>query len=181
MSLLKLYKKLLEEESNDFSGENLQPTPPAVEGNDSLDSQIDRYLSDYEAEAINAVHEGQNFRYLTQRLLREKDKEKDKKQVDTKNMPPAMPSKKSIGDIDVRSYADSIARLITNINNLIETKNTILRRAINTLNKSYDPMVVRQLEIMLEDEHGLAIDKSEKDIADNIHVPSAANAGPIGS
>lgn len=186
-----LHDQMLKEAEDDENKAEVEGPPapegPSVEGNDSLDAQVDHYLSGYEAEATNAVTEGNDLRAITQRFLFEApgdDDEEDEEDAagDTEVTPaaPAAPSKKSLGEIDVRSYAGGIARLITNINSLIETRNTILRRAVNHLGKTYDPMVIRQLEIILEDEHGLAIDKSERDIEDDLQVPPAANAGPLG-
>lgn len=162
---------------------------PVVEGNDSLDAQVDRYLHGYEAEATNIVKEGHDMRAITQRFLFEApdDDKKDNDAGDdgagddgaSEEEEDFKPTKKSLGEIDVRSFAGDVARLITNVQSLIETKNTILRRSINYLGKSYDKSVIRQLEIVLEDEHGLVVGKSEKDIEDDIYTPPAANAGPI--
>lgn len=202
MSLVKEYLQsqvLLEAEE---AQADPQDTPanvegPTVDGNDSIDSQIDHYLSGYESEATNAVVEGKDLRNITRGFLTESILEADEEEPaddesgneesgDDNDLAPEEPAvmepppKKSVGEIDIRSYASSVSRLITNLNSLIETRNTVLRRSLNHLSSIYDPMVIRQLEIVLEDEHGLVIGKSKKDMEDDIHAPPAANAGPIG-
>lgn len=179
------------------------PEPPStVEGNDSLDVQVDGYLSGYEQEAAEMAATAEDpgsqlehvdFRQMTREFLFEapEDEQPDAAEQQDEEEPtgdeegdthvaPPEPQKKTLGEIDVRTYAESVSRLIENINSLIEVRNTVLRRAINHLGKTYDESVQGQLEIVLEEEFGLAVGKSQKDLEDEIQAPPAANAGPLG-
>jgi hypothetical protein len=162
---------------------------PYVEGNDSVDSQIDTLLSSYESEA-NEVHESYHAVYdpFKNRLVTEADDDEltmadledsgDKdKQDDKKMKEPIEPAKKT--NLNVREFAGSVARLINNVDNLLEFKNTILRRTLNMVNKNYDPELVHELEIILEDEHSLSVGKNEQDKEDEFVSPYATHAGPL--
>jgi hypothetical protein len=180
-------KKLIEEmrhkalisEADDPAAEDAQP----VDGNDSLDVQVDSYIASYEKEASNAVKEGKDFRALTRRLMTEADdeeKDADAGEDAADDAAPPQPAKKTGADLEVRTFASSVARLIENVDSLIEFRSTIMRRASNFLTKNYDAQVLRQFEIIMEDEHGIAAGKSAKDIEDDFQAPWAAQSGPGG-
>lgn len=120
-------KNLLIEESN----------VEKVEGNDSIDLQIDRLLGEFESDSI--INE-------------------DKQEVKQ--------SKKT--NLDVQQFALYISQLIDNVENLIEFKNTIMRRTINHLNKTFNKVVAHEFEIIMEDEYGIVIGKSQNDLNDEI-------------
>jgi hypothetical protein len=173
--LFSIRQRLLEEEE--------KPVPGAVPGateklKDSLDMQLDRYLNEYLSEAMNAMKEGRDFRALQRRLL-EADEEEPAADASAKKVEKTVDP--VVKNIDVRNFAESVSRLVNNAENLLEFKNTILRRASNFLLKnSYDKSILRQLEIVLEDEHGLYLDKTEKDVETDVKVPTAERAGPMG-
>lgn len=153
-------------------------------GEDSIDSQIDSYFSDYEAESKKSKNEGRDFRMFVRRFLSEapedeekadteKDADKDEKKTDA-----ASPEKLSINDIDVDSFAENVVRLIDNYDSLLEVRNTILRRAINHLLDGYQPDVAEAFKESLMENHGLEVGKSKYEREDdNFQPPAADRAG----
>lgn len=142
------------------------------EGEDSLDSQIDAYLVDYEKESKSAKNEGKDFRMMVRRFLLEaEDEEKDEEENDEKKL--------KSEDIDIETFVNSVVRLIDNYDSLLEVRSTILRRAVNFLIKSYEPDVAQSFKDSLLDLHGLEIGKSSSEIDDEkFTAPSADRAGP---
>ena len=155
------------------------------EGQDSIDSQIDSFFSDYEAESRNSKNEGKDFRMLVRRFLIEaeedeekkedEDKEKDEKKDEEKES--AEPKKLTIDDINVDTFADSVVRLIDNYDSLLEIRNAILRRSVNFLLKSYSPDVAEAYKTSLEERHGLESGKSKYDEDEDFQPPPADRAG----
>jgi hypothetical protein len=156
-------------------------------GEDSIDSQIDQFFSDFEKEGKNSQLEGLDLYRMTKRFLleaeedEEKDKEEDKpEEKDAEEEPPAEEEKKklTIEDINIDSFADGVIRLIDNYDSLLEIRNTILRRAVNHLLKDYEPDVADAFKESVEDRHGLTIGKSkfEKE-DDDFQPPGADRAG----
>lgn len=144
-------------------------------GQDSIDSQIDSYFSDYESEAKNLQKEGKDFRSLVRRFLREapKDEEKDEEESDEEEK--EEPEKLTIDDVNVESFASSVVRLIDNYDSLLEVRNTILRRAVNFLAKSYEKDVVDSFKEVVQELHGMEIGKSKAEIEDEEFQPPAAD------
>ena len=102
-----------------------------VHGEDSLDAQVDKYLVDYESESKLSKNESKDFRALVRRFLQEAEtEEKDAKgkKAEKKLL--------SSEDIDVDNFVESVVRLIDNYDNLLEVRNTILRRTFSFLEKS---------------------------------------------
>lgn len=151
------------------------------ETEDSLDAQVDRYLSSYESESKSSKKEGKDFRMLVRRFLSEADedeKEEKKSGEEDKDDKEDEPKKLTIEDIDVENFVDSTMRLVDNYDSLLEVRNTILRRALNFLAKSYTPDVVKQFEETLLEVHGLEIGKSKSETEDDEYqVPAADRAG----
>ena len=147
---------------------------------DSIDSQIDRFFVQGENESIQSVNEVFDWRRTTQQLLEADDDEKtEKTKKDAQNQ---IPDKKTIDDIDVDEFAVGIVRLVKNFENLIETKSTIVRRAINFLNKTYDDNVTETFLSILRDDEGLSPDQSEKELEDdNFTAPFAERSGGGGA
>lgn len=175
--------------------ENASDEKKPEEGEDSLDDQVDRYLTDYEKEAKAAKNEGKDWRSTVKRLLgeAEDDEEGEDEEAgdegdeggdeggDLGDEPIKAPKMKT-GDIDMGSYVNSVVRLINNYDNLLEVRNTILRRAANFLGKLYDEETVLAFNEELSSSHGLEIGKSkrEKDYED-FPAPPADRAGGSGS
>jgi flagellar biosynthesis GTPase FlhF len=145
-------------------------------GEDSLDSQVDRYFSEYESEAKNVKNEGRDFRMLTRRLLREETEDSDEKEKDEKSDV----GKLTIDDINIKSFVTDVIRLVDNYDNLLEVKNTILRRAANYLTKNYESDVVSSFKEELLESHGVEIGKTQAEEEDEFQAPKAGFAGPMG-
>lgn len=149
------------------------------ESGDSLDSQVDKYLGEYESEAKNSKNEGLNFRAMTLRFLREVGEDEG-----SESKVPADDSggKLTEDDIELETFVNSVVRLIDNYDSLLEVRNTLVRRAKNFLTKSYEEAVVQKFEDILREEHGIEDGKSKMDIADEeFPAPSAARAGDGGA
>jgi len=146
------------------------------EGEDSLDDQIDRYFNDYESEAKSAKVESRDWRRTLRRLFEaEGDEAAEAEET------PETPTKLSADDIRVDSFLDSVMRLIDNYDSLLEVRNTILRRAVNFLNKNYEPDVAQQFKDSLRDAYGFDIGKSTRDVSDEqFPAPPADRASGSG-
>jgi hypothetical protein len=175
MSIFKsLAKKLLRE------AEEVEETP----GEDSLDSQVDKYLVDYEKEAKNSKNEGLNFRNLSRRFLTEADedeedeKEGEEEPEEEEEAGDDEEKKLTEEDIDVSSFATSVMRLIDNYDSLLEVRNTILRRASNFLAKNYNKEAVDLFNEELLETHGVEIGKTDAEKQDDeFELPAADRAG----
>lgn len=172
-------KRLISEASD---AEEMQP----VDGNDSIDSQVDKYLAQYETEAQSSKNEGLDMRWLTKRFLQEAGQDGDEEgdapddAAEEPAGPPApeVPEKLGLDKIDVSSFANSVARLISNADSLLEFRNSIARRAINFVAKTYDDQVVGELKDKLQEEHGIVPGKSKMDVNDeDFAAPRADRAG----
>jgi len=151
-------------------------------GEDSIDMQIDRYFSDFEAEAKSLKKEGFNWHSITRRLLEaeedeEGEEEEEEEDEDEEDKPKASPEG-TLEDINVESFVNSVVRLIDNYDSLLEVRNTILRRASNFLNKNYKSDVVDAFNDYLSNEHGMEIGKSSDELASEKFIaPISDRAG----
>jgi len=170
MSSLKLnqLRKLIAEEVKRSLSEVAEKQE---DGEDSLDSQIDRYLSDYESESRVSKMEGKDFRMMVRRFLSEAEDDEEKK--DEKE-----PEKLKAEDIDVENFLGSVMRLVDNYDALLEVRNTILRRAVNFLVKGYEPAVAEAFKDNLLDVYGMELGKSKSEVEDDeFQAPAADRAG----
>lgn len=139
------------------------------EGEDSLDTQVDKYLADYEKESRASKNEGRDFRMMVRRFLLEAEEDEEKKDEETQE-------KLKAEDIDVETFVNSVIRLIDNYDALLEVRNTILRRAVNFLIKSYEPDVAQAFKDSLLDSYGFEIGKSKAEV-EEFEKPVADRAG----
>ena len=128
---------------------------------DSLDQQIDDLLVDYESDAKIKKNEGLDFRTMTRRFLTSTLTEAEEEKEAGGPKP-----KLTLDDIDVEEFATNVVRLIDNYDSLLEVRNTITRRAMNFLLENYDPAVVKQFEVVLEDQHDISLNKSKAEQED---------------
>ena len=156
-------KRLLEEP---------EPTSLEKENDDSLDNQVDRYFGEYEGEAKNSKQEGKDFRALTRRIVSEAEGD---------DQASGVPGKLSGDNIDVESFANSVARMIDNYDSLLEVRSTLARRAKNFLLKSYDEEVVASFMRCMREDHGIVPGENKGDIdAEEYPAPTADRAGSGG-
>lgn len=162
------------------------PTAEPKEDGDSLDSQVDRYLTQYEGSAKTSKKEGRDFRMMTRRILGEAgdddeaDADKDAGAGDEAGA--TEPSKLTMDDIDMESFTNDLVRLIDNYDSLLEVRSTLAKRGINFIAKAYAPDVVEELKRVLREEHGLVPGESEMDVAaEDFPAPAADRAGDGGA
>lgn len=165
-------------------GRLLKEAPEAEEedGEDSLDAQVDKYFASYESEAKNAKNEGLNMRLISRRFLMEAEEDEEKKEDEEgeKEEKPAEDKKLTAEDIDVKSFATDVMRLVDNYDTLLEIRNTVLRRATNFLVKNYDPSVSETFKEELLESFGVEIGKTKSEEQDEFQAPKAGAAGPMG-
>jgi ribosomal protein L37AE/L43A len=143
------------------------------ENDDSLDSQVDRYLAQYEGDAKPAKNERVDLHWMTREFLSEAA-EDDADATDP-------PKKLTIEDIDVDSFANDVVRLVDNYDSLLEIKSTLLRRAINFLSKTYDQDVVNAFTDVMNEEHSMVAGQTERETKlTNFTAPAADRANDIG-
>lgn len=172
---------------------------PDLEGEDSLDAQVDRYFVDFEAEAQNLKKEGTDFRMFMRRFLTEAEDDEEEAEGDEdaaeeggdddlsdmlggepEEEEAAPPAKLKTDDIDMTNFVAGVMRLVDNYDNLLEVRNTILRRAAKFIKEKYEPDALSLFKEELLESFGTEIGKSDKDMEDNLDVPGAARgSAPI--
>ena len=169
MSTLKQLARLLREADEE---------PKKEEGEDSVDAQIDKYLSQYESQAkedASAKMESVTFSRLTRDWKRLVEAEDEEKEEETK-----VPEKGKLEELDMKSFVSDVMRLVDNADSLLELRNTILRRAANYLSENYEGDVLQTFNDELLESHGIEIGQSEAEKQDEIQPPKAGAAGPMG-
>lgn len=150
---------------------------------DSLDSQVDRYLSTY-ADSSKTTEE--SWRANVRKFLSEAEGDEEEEGGDEGEEEPAPeaseePQKLGLHDINVEVFANDVANLIENYDSLLEVKNTLIRRAKNFLSKTYSDDVVNMFEDAMREQHGMIVGKSKNELeADEFQAPKAGEAGPSG-
>ena len=178
-------RKIISEEARKIISEEKEAEEES--GEDSIDSQIDSYFSDYESKSKSVKkNESKSLLSFMKKLLREAEEDEEKKddeedeekgEEDKGKDEDEEPKKLTSDDINLESFANDVVRLIENYDSLLEVRNTILRRAVNFLLKSYEPDVSDTFKEVLEDNHGLEIGKSKTDLEDELEIPRADRAG----
>lgn len=135
-----------------------------VEGQDSLDAQVDKYLMQYEKEAKLTKKEGLDHRFMSRRFFLQLTEAED----DTLTSE----------DIDVRSFAADLVRLIDNYDNLLEVRRTLVRRAVKFISDAYEEDVVNSLKEILEQDYDVSLEHGEFDKYADDQPPLADRAGP---
>lgn len=159
---------------------------------DSIDSQVDRYLAQYEGDAKKAADgsnvsveqmESIDWRDLVKGVLITEAGEGDKDEEPADAAPGAdeltgeETDKLGVDKIDVEKFANDVVRLIQNYDSLLEIRSTLLRRATNFLKKSYDDDVIKAFEDTLRDDHGMEPGKDSNELnADKFPAPPADRA-----
>jgi hypothetical protein len=117
-----------------------QPSLQDKKEGTSLDSQVDRFLINYEKQAKSQQSEAHDHGRCGLYEAGEVQQGSGKMGLD---------------DINLESFANDVQRLINNYDNLLEIRNTIARRASNFLRKQYDDDVIGAFEEVLREEHGI--------------------------
>lgn len=167
---------------------------------ESLDSQVDRYLGQYEQDAKKADDgsggtdqdptvgqmESLDWRDLIKGrvLLTEAGEEDKDTEGDATDAAPgadaltgADDEKPGVDTLDVESFANDVVRLIDNYDSLLEVRNTLLRRATSFLSKNYSDEVVTAFQATMRDDHGMEAGKDKGEIdSDRFPAPNADRA-----
>lgn len=166
------------------------PPNPALkpELGDSVDAQIDKKLIEYEqtAKPSGEANESIDYRQLIHRMLREADEEPDAGGDDDlasalggddSTDEVANAKQLSLNDIDIYEFASNVARLIDNVENLLEFRDTIMKRSMNFLKKSYDASVLEQYTQVMDKQFDIVIGEDDVDKEFEITPPPAVGAG----
>ena len=150
--------------------------PKKEEGEDSVDAQIDKYLSQYESQAKEESQqkfESVSYDKMTRdwRSLTEAEDEKKDEESELE--------KTKIEEINMGSFVADVMRLVENYESLLEIKNTVLRRAANYLSQNYEGDALQAFKDELLESYGVEIGQSESEKDDEIQAPKAGAAGPM--
>lgn len=176
------WKKLVSETRRRLIKEEEDSSGPKERGNDSVDVQIDKFLSSFESEAKLSKNESLDWRRITRRLLEaegdEEEGSEDEAGADEGEEgeeEAEEPEKLTIDNIDVNSFAAAVARLVDNYDSLLEMRDTITRRAVNYLNKAYEMDVVQKFKDVMGDQFDLGSDEGPKGLPDEKFQAPPAN------
>lgn len=150
--------------------ELLREADEKKEKEDSIDDQVDRYISSYETDSKIVKKESFDFRSSIRSFLSEGEDEPKEEEG----------KKLSVEDIDMPNFVNNIVRLVANYDSLLEIQDTILKRAANFLTENYDKDTVQAFKDELLDAHSITIEKSSKDKEEAYPAPKAGAAGPAG-
>lgn len=152
--------------------EEPDPKTAVEEAQASIDDQVNGILTDAVEEAVNLKNEGCSIRGLARRIC-EADDEKDDETLDVSGEP----SKKTLSDIDVGSFAASVVRLIENFESLIEVRDTLVEMAKAQLRKTHDDAVIKAFTELLEEEYDISQGSTQWDKDLENQPPPAKGAG----
>lgn len=132
---------------------------------DSIDTQIDSYLSNFFQQSSEVTES----KFKLRALLEEKDDEEAEESDEP--VQPATPPKQGLNTIDVAEYAQNVARLIDNVESMLEFRSTIAQRAINFLSKTHSDDVIVALKDALREQHSIEPGKTKQETEDDNFVP----------
>lgn len=83
-----------------------------------------------------------------------------------------------VPDINIRRFAEGVARLVNNYQTLIDPKTIILNRAMYYISKNYSPRLAKEMMSILERDFDLTPKTKAEVQAEYPPAPRQANAGP---
>lgn len=147
-----------------------------VELEDSLDTQVDKFLISYEKDSKVVKKESFDFKHSMRSMLLEVEEDEKEKSNDEE---PA--GKLPAEDLDMEAFVNNVMRLVENYDSLLEVRDTILKRALNFIAKNYKKDAQATFEDTMLDLYGVKIGSSKQDIDDEYFPsPKAGAAGPGG-
>lgn len=180
-----------------------------LETNASLDQIVDRYLLQYEKEAVplnaeledklpqrQTVAERKQRRSHFYKFIMEQDAPADAAAPtdvggDTGDAgdtgggdtgggtePGAEAAVAPVPKINIRHYAEGVARLINNYQTLLDPKTVILTRAMYYISKNYSPRLAKEMMSILERDFDLTPKSMTQQKNEVPSAPRQANAGP---
>jgi hypothetical protein len=166
-------KRLLED--------SLPAQTAAEEATASLDLQVKKFIRESIKSSQNSKNEGSDFRSLCRRLFEADDEEKEKEEEPKEEDDVQEPQKKSVEELDLASFTESIVRLLDNFESLIEIRDTVVKMSKNELSKYYDTTTVDAFMDFLEEEYDVEVGETKWDKETENQPPPAKGAGPDGS
>lgn len=176
-------KGVLLEEPSQMPVNPIEPSPLPIEVQDvSLDMKVDSYFMKYEKESLPTqqnyqvpgtdlgfpMEEGTEFKKYYKNFLKEAEGDDpmadpslggggDAGAGDTASASSDVPQPPQINNprLDVSNFAQGVARLVLNYENLLDPKTTILNRAKAYVTKNYDAGVAEQMMQIIHQEFGL--------------------------
>lgn len=160
---------------------------------DSVDSQIDSVLlryqndssvEDEDIEGMGLIDEGYSMPDNWNLLLEADEEEPDVSTDDIVSIGDEMPRSTTPSDpreqkIDIDNFAQQVANLYENYENLLNIKPVIVHRAIHLLEKGYPAELIDEFVDILEREFGIT---PEGDAEEELEAPPpGGSAGPIGA
>jgi len=169
--------KTVSELRNFLRKEILKEAGVKKDNEDSLDSQVDRYLASYESDSKVVKKESYDFRQSVRNFLTEGEDDAEggdeSKDDSLKNL--------KLEDINMENFINNVMRLVSNYDNLLEIRDTILKRASNYLAENYDSATVKSFKDNLLDMYSVEIGKSHNEVEnEEFPAPRAGAAGPSG-
>ena len=174
-----------------------------VESNASVDEIIDRYLMQYEKESVpvsqrqqgnspKPIAEGRYKQSIFQFLFEQDAPAADAPAPDAGGgdtgggdtgggdtpEPGAEAPVAPVPNINIRRFAENVARLVNNYQTLIDPQTVILNRAMYYISKNYSARLAKELMSILERDFNLTpktISQKEEEVPP---APTAANSGP---
>jgi hypothetical protein len=180
--------------------DRLITTPDArdsfIETDASVDEKIDKYLMQYEKDAVplpgpdaekepggaKPIGEGK-FTKLSY-ILFEQEAPPPDAPAETPPSDAAAPSGSAevapVPKINIRKFAEGIARLVNNYQSLIDPKRIILNRAQAYITKNYSTRLAKELMSILERDFDLTYKTNNQRQEEYPPAPRAGAAGPAG-
>lgn len=148
---------------------------------DSLDAQVDKKFIQFEREAKHQQNESFSYRTLAYHFLTEAGEKDDEEEDAGGELGGESGAQGTIDDIDLDEFAYTVANLIENADTLLEFRDTLVKRAMNHLAKSYDRATVKQFSRILAQNYDMRVGKTKSDKEHDIVPPPAVGAGPTGA
>lgn len=147
---------------------------------DSLDAQLDSILIGYQNDSSleDELGEGTmpaHFKILLGEGPEDNEEEEDMS-VGDEQMKADRPADPREQKIDIDQFAQMVANLAENWQNLLEVKGAIINRAKNLLAQGYSPDLVQEFMDLLDREFGITPDYRKEEIPS---PPSGGSAGPL--
>jgi hypothetical protein len=147
--------------------------------NESIDLQVYKKFIEFEKNSQTSDQKFENFFYSSHNYLFEEEEEKSKESDDSESQ--MSEELMTTQDIDLNQFTSDVVRLIENFSNLIEIRDTVVRRALKFLAGSYDEEVLKLFEETLKEEFGIEEDKTVYDQNYEVQPSRADRAGPSGA
>lgn len=157
-------RTIIHESVKDILSENAKDK----ELEDSIDRQVDKYLSDYEKEAKTVKKEGTDFRFMSRRFFSQTLIEAEEDKEDKEKL--------TLEDLDVEIFADSVVRLIDNYDSLLEIRDTLSKRAVNFLLENYDEATVQAFKDIMLEQYDINVGRSQISDSEKFQAPPADRA-----